>query len=597
MRIGAEEIYHTDHPETQKTLDWYQDARFGMMVCLGVYSMYGEAAWWYVRKPKRARFGNDKEKLAAWEKEYKETARSFNPVNFDAEALVLLAKNTGMKWITITAKHHDGFCIYPSNYGGFSTTENAFDRDIFAELKAACDKHGIKLSFYYSQFQDWTYPGGGFKQTTLDTQEDIEAFEKYVEEKSIPQVKELVERYDPCIIWYDTPFTSHLRHSQEFRKVVKDISPQTLVCDRIGNLQGDYMSFPDNMVSDLPVMLPWETCMISTSGWGYKPSAEHPQGGKQADQLIMHLCEIVSRGGNFLLNLGPRGDGGIPAYYPVVYGEIGKWMSVHSEAIHGTKGNPFLDQPEKLCAVKGNKLYYYFPTYTGGEGVEYEITGEVIEGSGENNDNTQNKDATVIIPDTLSIQGLKNPVLKAYFMDDPSKTYNVEKSQDGYVIHTKGHTPDPYCSVLVVETKGDVETELAGVPVQKPDGTITLFAENMYTSLKEKDVGNIPDLLKGKNLRASHNHNQTYGTFFVKNPGTFQVIIRGLFPNDSEKGFHFRLNGRLYSTGPFKGSEEMQKLVIPEVSVPSQGLQTFVIQDRPYTAQFCGFESVKLSLK
>jgi alpha-L-fucosidase len=596
IELSAEEIDRLGSEPNQEMLDWYSQAKFGMFIHWGVYSVNGEAAWSRYKK----KIPHDA---------YHAKAAKFNPINFDAEAWVRLAKSAGMKWITITAKHHDGFSIYPSEFGGFDTgSSTPFKRDVLKELKEACDKHGLKLGFYYSQFQDWDYPGGGDLSTKMIDANEIEAFDRYTQEKALPQVRELITRYDPFTIWFDTPAHSFLRHSLENRKAVNDAAPGTLICGRVGRLQGDYLSFPDNTVPSLPVAIPWETCMISTAGWGYRKKAEDPDAGKPPAVLIKNLCEIASRGGNFLLNMGPRLDGGIPGWYPKNFGIIGEWMKVHGEAIYGTSGNPFTSTPTMLCTTKGNKLYLFFMT-------QKEATTKIHGYDGSDFIVQKQASGTLALDEInhYDLTDLAVPVTKAYFLSDPTTELSFSavtvEGQPQTRIELPDGARDSYASVLVIETDGPVKASSSGVPIQTDGGKVIVGADDIYPSMNHKFVerinvarekGEVPFDNKTLCHTLDSHRVRNYASFDLREPGTYRATVRLLLPNGSAKGFVLRIGTQYFSTEALAASSEIQEIVVDGIELSKVGLQTMVLCARRYetplrTEQIIGIESIRLT--
>ncbi len=289
--------------------------------------------------------------------EYEQVARQFNPIDFDAYQWVRLAKEAGMKYIVITAKHHDGFAMFHSTCSPYNIVDaTPFKRDPIAELAQACQDAGIKLCFYYSQAQDWHDPNGYGYGPIPDENKD---FSKYLEEKCKPQLRELLTQYgDVGLIWFDTPLIMSEQHSRELAQYVKSIQPNCLVSGRIGNQIGDYMSTGDNMIPALPYYGDWEVPATLNDTWGYK---SFDTNWKSPKDILQLLVKINSRGGNYLLNVGPDARGIIPEASAQILREVGQWLARNGASIYGTQPVPVFpyELPWGTFTYKPGKLYLH----------------------------------------------------------------------------------------------------------------------------------------------------------------------------------------------------------------------------------------------
>jgi len=333
---------------------WWREAHYGLFICWGLSSIPA-GTWEGKQYPADGEWIMEKAKIPV--AQYKALAKQFNPTKFDADAWVALAKKAGMKYIVITAKHHDGFAMFKSEADPFNIVDaTPFKRDPLKELAAACEKQGIKLGFYYSQDQDWTAVGGGaygprdlytlggtqhyWKPPTDGAHEgrwdqaQEGNFADYIHHKAIPQLKELLTNYQPypSNLWFDTPkdMTSALAGD-----VVTLLNgyPNLIWNNRLG---ADYPGDTETPEQKIPPQgfpgRDWETCMTMNTTWGYK-SYDHDF--KSTQVLLRNLIDIVSKGGNYLLSIGPDSTGTIPQPEVDRLIEIGKWLDVNGEAIYG----------------------------------------------------------------------------------------------------------------------------------------------------------------------------------------------------------------------------------------------------------------------
>ncbi|CAA6677804.1 MULTISPECIES: alpha-L-fucosidase [unclassified Lentimonas] len=325
---------------------WLDEAKYGMFIHWGVYSTLAKGEWV---------MSGSKIPVV----EYKEMASKFNPVKFDAEEWVAVAKNAGMKYITITSKHHDGFAMFDSEVTDYNIVDyTPFKRDVLQELKEACDNAGIKLGFYYSQTQDWEFPGGAGRKWDPAQKGD---FRNYIDTKALPQLKELMTNYEPTHIWFDTPFSNKGKNTspelaKEFVDVIREADPDTIINSRLmfhGNqVEGlkpeqyetlkevgvDFLSYRDRTIPPHSPWEYWETCMTLNDAWGYRANDHN---WKTSQMVIMQLVEVVSKGGTFLLNVGPTAEGEIPAPAIAILESAGEWLKVNSESVYGAEETIF----------------------------------------------------------------------------------------------------------------------------------------------------------------------------------------------------------------------------------------------------------------
>ncbi|MEI6137963.1 MAG: alpha-L-fucosidase [Mariniphaga sp.] len=316
---------------------WFQDAKFGLFIHWGVYSKL--AGEW------KGKSGyNEFVMLGAKIPivEYEEVAKTLNPVDFNAEAWVLAAKNAGMKYMVITSKHHEGFAMFNSPSSPYNIVNfTSFKRDPIKELADACKKLDVKFGVYYSLGRDWhdpdvptNWPTKAGRSNTWDfPDEDAKDFSKYFERKVKPQVKELIAQYHPAILWFDTPELISKEQSRELKELIVKLDPKCIVNERIGNHYGDY-DILEQKGGDKIIPGCWETCITMSKNWGY---IKADTTFKSSEKLIGILVDAVSKGGNLLLNVGPTAEGIIRPQNLSRMAEIGKWLAVNGEAVYGTK--------------------------------------------------------------------------------------------------------------------------------------------------------------------------------------------------------------------------------------------------------------------
>jgi len=338
---------------TDPRLDWWREAKFGMFIHWGLYAI--PAGKWKGREvPGIGEWIMYRAEIAV--KEYEQLAGQFNPVQFDAAAWVALAKKAGQKYLVLTTKHHDGFCLFKSKHTSFNSVDAApFGRDIVAELAAECRKQGIKMGFYYSQTQDWHHPDGDGNYWDFDAKK--QNFNSYIDNYVIPQLQELLSNYGPVgLIWFDTPKTISREQSQRLLDAVYKAQPDCLVCGRLGNGLGDYASAGDNTIPPGQVDLDWETPATLNDTWGFKTNDHN---WKTEEDLIHKLVDIASKGGNYLLNVGPTKEGLIPEASVSRLKAMGAWLKVNGDSIYGTKAGPVYGLPWCRTTRRGSTVYLH----------------------------------------------------------------------------------------------------------------------------------------------------------------------------------------------------------------------------------------------
>ncbi len=433
-------------------MKWWREARFGMFIHWGVYAQWGGVYNGHQQARGGAEWIMNRSKIPV--AEYKEKAKSFNPTNYDPDSWVRLAKDAGMKYIIITSKHHDGFALFNSKASDWDIVDaTAYKKDLLKPLAEACRKYGMKLGFYYSQAQDWGNAGGAVARKVMaegwpnpdsakidaytkahnghwDPVQETRSFADYIEQVAIPQVKELMTNYgDIAVFWWDTPTNMTDDAALKLQALLK-LQPNIITNDRLKrpNFPGDTKT-PEQKIPNLEELdgKDWETCMTMNGSWGYK-SWDHEW--KSAETLIRNLVDIASKGGNYLLNVGPKEDGTFPQESIDRLKDIGEWMKTNREAIYATKRSPLAPQTWGRCTSKeqgGNTILYL----------------SVFEWP---------KDGKLLVP------GVKNKVTAARLLaNDNSVT--VTTSKEGLVLSLPKQAPDAIASVIKLEVKGKVADE------------------------------------------------------------------------------------------------------------------------------------------
>ena len=446
-----QEFSEIDSTQSEEIPEWFKDGKFGMFIHWGPYSVFG-GEW----NGRRIEQGD----IAEWimqrfqipVEEYRSTASTFNPLKFNAREWVALAKATGMKYIIITSKHHDGFAMYDSEVSDYNIVDyTPFGRDPIRELSEACAEAGLIFCVYYSHREDWDHPYGygnfwdfDSSQTNLDIMDHPTLFRKYLDEKAIPQLKELLTNYGPLgVVWFDRGMYTQ-EQGREFAELVHSIQPGCLVNGRVGHydkeLLGDYQSLTDNGMPVGGIEEYWETPQTLNDTWGYNKFDEN---WKSPKEIIRRMVSIVSKGGNYLLNVGPTGEGAIPMPSVAILKRVGEWISQNGESIYGTSPSPFPQElPWGFCTKKGSLLYLHVFSWP------------------EN--------------DILKVDGLNNRIKTAYMLANPDESIRVQQGKKGEI---QIHLPDPPSDhinvVVVLEISGMIDVDPLIIQQEKND-TVSL---------------------------------------------------------------------------------------------------------------------------
>ncbi|HEY1163902.1 MAG TPA: alpha-L-fucosidase [Chitinophaga sp.] len=445
--IAATTTAQTSLTKDQR-MQWWREARFGMFIHWGVYAVpagiydghpVGRASEWIMNRGKIP--------VAT----YQQYAKSFNPVKYNAEAWVKMARDAGMKYIVITAKHHDGFALFKTSASTWNVVDaTPYGKDLLKPLAEACRKYGIRLGFYYSQAQDWNNPGGAAARKVMsegwanpdsakidaytkehsghwDPAQTSTSMDSYIDKVAVPQVKELLSNYgDVAVLWWDTPTNMTDAYAEKLNALLS-LQPEIITNDRLKrpNFPGDYKT-PEQKIPTLHELdgRDWETCMTMNGSWGYKSTDSK---WKSTATLVRNLIDIASKNGNYLLNVGPTAEGEFPQGSIDALKQIGAWMKVNGEAIYGTKGSPLDTLSWGRCTSKDSKngtiLYLSVFNWPG--------------------------DGKLLVP------GLKNTVSSAKLLYNGA-TLKTSADKDGLIINVPAQTPDNIASVIKLEVQGTI---------------------------------------------------------------------------------------------------------------------------------------------
>ena len=395
---------------------WFEDAKFGLFLHFGLFSL--PAGEWEGKRyhgisewiEKRAKIP-----LAT----YRAMAKDFNPDRFNADEWVRFAKASGFRYIVITAKHHEGFAMFDSKVSDFTITKaSPFKRDVLKELADACKTHGMKLGFYYSQTQDWNeYDAvGNDWEWPKDRKRN---FQKYLDEKCKPQLKELLTRYgDVAVIWFDTPDGTTREESQQLVDWVRQFQPNCLTSSRVGNDLGDYLALRDHELPTRIINRPFEALFTHNDSWGYSKVDRNFRSPKE---ILRLLIESNTKGGNLIFNMGPTSSGTFQSESTRDLQVVGKWLQRNGEAVYGTKASPLAPVSWGGCTGKKGELFLHV--------FDWPVNGMLKVPTGK------------FTPATITIHGVAKPLTYTFKGDD-------------LIIKVPLQAPDPLNTVVKVTYKG-----------------------------------------------------------------------------------------------------------------------------------------------
>ena len=442
---------------------WWREARFGMFIHWGLYAIpagewgggtnYGE----WIRESAHIPL-----------EQYTPFQARFDPVNFDADAWARMAADAGMKYLVITSKHHDGFCLFDSELTEWDVGGTPFKRDILAELKAACERHGVRFCTYHS-IMDWHHPDYLPRRSWEErssTGADFQRFRSYLH----GQVSEIVRKYDPGVMWFDGEWESTWTHEYgvQLFELCRELSPAMLVNNRVDVHRGGMAGFSASSEAvgdfgtpeqEIPARgmpgVDWETCMTMNDHWGFNARDTH---WKSARECIRMLVDIASKGGNYLLNVGPRADGTFPPEAVERLSAIGAWMKQNGEAIHGSGPSPFDELAWGRCTTKrqGDDTLLYLHVF------ERPESGEIV------------------------LPGLGSEIESAHLLGGPELALDVRRTSSDLYVALPEMLPNADCSVIALLVRG--------TPVVYRAPTIEAPSEIFVDGLEVELAGSSPEL-------------------------------------------------------------------------------------------------------
>ena len=414
MTIHAQQSF-ADIKTSKAVMNGFMDKRFGMFIHFGPVTLRGTEIGWsrYKQVP-----------VEDYDSLYKE----FNPSLFNADAWVKTAKDAGMKYLTITSKHHDGFCLWPTAYSNYNISNSPFKRDIVGELATACKKQGITFCIYFSvlDWHDNDYPTHSPYDSTKNTAGDMNRFVGRMKN----ELKEIITKYHPYMLWFDgnweKPWTQE--YAVDVYRYIKSLDKNVIINNRLGKGKnteftsesvGDYIT-PEQEIGALNMDMPWETCMTICHQWAWKPNDEM----KSLKQCVQTLVKTAAGNGNLLFNVGPMMDGRMEARQISRLKEMGKWLSKYGSTIYNTNGGPYAPNEVYATTRKGKKIFLHV---------------------------FERKNNTLELP---ALPGVR--ITKAYFMNGAVVTLS-QNSGENIIINLPETLPDPISSVIVLELDKNAE--------------------------------------------------------------------------------------------------------------------------------------------
>lgn len=512
---------------------WWREAKFGMFIHWGVYAV-----------PAGTYDGKQIDGIGEWimlrgkipVEPYRAFAKDFNPVKYDPAAWAVLAKDAGMRYMVVTAKHHDGFALFPTAASKWNIVDaTPWKKDLIGPLAESARAQGLKFGLYYSQAQDWTHPGGakaGYKDGEGWDDAHKGNFDSYIDQIAVPQVREILTRYQPDVLWWDTP---HLMTPQRAEKLagLLALKPGIIHNNRLG---GGYKGDTETPEQHIPATgfpgRDWETCMTMNDTWGFKSDDHH---WKPLSTLLTNLVDIASKGGNYLLNVGPTAEGEIPAESIKLLKEVGAWMKVNGESIYGTHASPFKKLPWGRCTTKtaGDDTILYLHV------LDWPKDGK------------------------LKVPGLKNAVKSANLLAGGT-ALTVESSENGPVLTLPETAPDAICTTIRMLVQGRPEVGETLVSCDK-DGVIRLLPGDARfdgDGVKAEDHGGVVNIGYWTNPKDSVSWNLR-----AENDGKYLIQVEASAPSEGAVLLVQGIGKLAYSVPKTEDYQSFQSTKVGEVNL------------------------------
>jgi alpha-L-fucosidase len=439
-------------PSHDAKMAWFRQAKYGLFIHWGLYAI--PAGVW---KGKAVRPSSEwiMAHVPIPVKEYEALAKQFDPEQFNADDWVQMAQDAGMKYIVITAKHGDGFAMFHSLVTPYNIVDaTPFKRDPCLELAEACARHGMKLGFYYSQSVDWHEPGGegnAWDYPRDSVKDKSGAFDDYLKTKVLPQLKELLTHYGPiCEIFFDTPALMTPERAKPIFDLVRSLQPACLIDGRLidakTGITGDYLTMGDNGIPSASVTSDWETPGELNHNWGFD---QNDSDYKSPSEVLALLMDVVSKGGNYLLDVGPTAQGTIPIVAKENLLTVGRWLKVNGEAVYGAGRSPFEEGfpgYRKVTEAGGRTVNLPF--------TDWRCTTRLFPAGSEQPSKLYFTALHWSVP--FKLPDFKNEIKKAYLLSDPDRTaLTVTRDGDHRTITVPHYAPNVMATVIVVEFDGD----------------------------------------------------------------------------------------------------------------------------------------------
>ncbi len=556
----AREFRKESPAERAARMAWFTEARFGMFITWGLYAI--PAGEWKGKEiPGIGEWIMNRAKIPL--SEYRELVKQFNPTRYDPQEWVRIAQRAGMRYIVITSKHHDGFCLWDSKETDYDVASTPYGRDLLRPLADAARAAGLRMCFYYS-IMDWQHPNydplPAWDKDRPGHRPDMDAYVRYMK----AQLRELIEGMGPLgILWFDGEWEPTWTHERgvDLYNYVRSLQPSIIVNNRVdkgrkgmagmtaeGEFAGDYGTPEQEVPSrSFPEGVYWESCMTMNDTWGYK---KHDHNWKSVTQLIRTLVDIASKGGNFLLNVGPKADGTFPPEIVERLEAIGQWMEKNGESIYGTTASPFARLRQR-CTKKNGRLYVHV--------FERPASGLV------------------------TLPGLTNTIRGAKWLATGA-ALEVLRHEDAPAIRIPELLPDPHVSTIQVDVDG-IPATLPVPIIQDDDGSVELPGSDARLEGASLRYDMLSDSISGW----AATDDAVRWSFHLRKPGDYRIEIEYACAKGDEGGdvqvtiVDQVVTGRLETSG---SSHRFHRRELGTIRLTEPGEWTAVVRGRkPETAK------------